>query len=101
MATHRISVTVDTGSIRVEPDTLTMTSNDEVHWLGTNARQFSIVFDNEGPFAQREMAHAHATTRQKPIRNGRFKYSVISSENPGLKLDPVVIVGEPPTGQTP
>lgn len=101
MATHKISVTVDTGSIRVEPDTLTMTSKDEVHWLGTNARQFSIEFDNDGPFGQRKLAHAHATTPQKAVKTGRFKYTVISGENPGLKLDPVIIVGEPPTAPIP
>ena len=55
MATHQIAVTVDAGSIQVEPETLVMTSLDEVHWAGKNARKFSIVFDGAGPFAQREL----------------------------------------------
>jgi hypothetical protein len=28
---------------------------------------------------------------------GRFKYTVVSDENPRLKLDPVIIIDPPPT----
>jgi hypothetical protein len=97
MKTHKISVTVDPQGIRVEPDPLVMTSMDEVHWAGTNARKFSIVFDGQGPLASRELPHSVATSKHKPRLRGRFKYTVVSEENPGLKLDPVIIVDEPPS----
>jgi hypothetical protein len=101
MATHRISVSVDKNSIRVDPETLTMTSADEVHWAGTNARKFSIVFDHEGVFGRRELDHAFATSRQRARIKGRFKYTVVSADDPNLKLDPIIVVEDPPTGPIP
>ncbi len=101
MPTHKISVTVDNDAIRVEPDTLMMTSADEVHWAGTNARKFSIVFDHEGVFGRRELDHATATSRQRARIKGRFKYTVVSNEKPSLKLDPIIVVGDPPSGPNP
>jgi|SRR6185369_13580904 len=98
MRTHTISVTVEESSIRVEPDSLVMSLQDEVQWAGRNGRKFSIEFDGEGPFGNRQLAHAVATTGQKPRAKGRFKYSVISDETPALRLDPVIIVDPPPTG---
>jgi len=97
MATHTISVTVGQDSIQVAPTTLTMTSDDEVQWAGTNAGKFSIVFDTGDAFGQKELAHGVATTKQRPRKKGRFKYTVVSDENPGLRLDPVIIVEDPPT----
>ena len=97
MATQKISVTIESDSIRVDPETLTMNSLDDVHWAGTNSRMFSIVFDNENAFGQRELAHAVATRPQRPKAKGRFKYTVVSAENPSLKLDPVIIIEDPPT----
>jgi len=97
MATHQVSVTVDRGEIHVEPDTLTMTSNDDVHWAGTNAAGFSIVFDTHELFGQSELAYEVAGTRQRPRKKGRFKYTVVSNDDPDLQLDPVIIVEEPPT----
>ena len=98
MRTHTISVTVEQSSIRVEPDSLVMTMQDEVQWTGKNGRRFSIEFDGEGPFGARRLGHAVATTGQKPRAKGRFKYAVVSDENPGLRLDPVIIVDPPPSG---
>lgn len=97
MVTHKVDVTVQGTEIQVSPDTLVMTAADEVYWSGTNARQFSIVFDNDGPFGERTLGHARAVSKQKPKFTGRFKYTIISAENPNLKLDPVVIVQDPPT----
>ena len=97
MASHQIFVTVDAGSIAVDPDTLVMSSNDDVRWMGQNARKFSIVFDGSGPFDRSNLAHAQATSPQRPRAKGRFKYSTVSDENPGLPLDPVVIIDDPPT----
>jgi hypothetical protein len=101
MATHKVSVTVDAKSIRVEPDTLTMTSADDVHWAGTNARKFSLVFEHEGVFGRRDLDHAMATTRQRARIKGRFKYTVVSLDDGGVQLDPVIIVTDPPTGPNP
>jgi len=101
MAKHQISVTVDSDSIRVAPESLSMTAVDEVRWQGTNSRAFSIHFENDGPFEQRELPHADALSHRKPARRGRFKYSVVSTENPGLVLDPEIIVHDPPTSPNP
>jgi len=98
---YKVSVTVDEDAIRVDPDTLTMSSDDEVHWAGTNPNRFSIEFEGKGPFAARELPHDVATRRQKPQARGHFKYSVVSASDPNLRLDPVVIVEEPPTGDSP
>ena len=97
MRNHTISVTVDSDAIRVEPDTLVMTTLDEVQWKGANARKFSIEFEGDGPFGSRRLAHAAATTTRKPGKKGRYKYTVVSEENPGLRLDPIIIVDPPPT----
>ena len=99
MKTHQISITVDSTSIQVSPETLVMTAVDEVHWKGTNARPFSIAFDGASPFATRELAYEVATTKQRPRTKGRFKYSVISGDNPNVRLDPEVVVEDPPTGE--
>ena len=98
MATHRISVTVESNSISVSPETLEMTSADEVQWSGTNARAFSIVFDDDKAFGRRELDHAVATTKQRAKARGRFKYTVVSMEDRKVMLDPVIIIGDPPTG---
>ncbi len=97
MKTHSISVTVEKDSIQVTPDTLVMNSLEEVQWSGRTARTFKIVFDGAGPFASRELAHAAGSSRQRPRARGRFKYSVVSDEDPSVMLDPIIIVEEPPT----
>ena len=99
MKTHR--VTVGETTIQVTPDPLVMSAVDEVRWSGANARKFSIEFDGDGPFGDRQPGHAAATSSQRPRTKGRFKYTVVSQDNPGLRLDPVIIVEEPPTGSTP
>jgi hypothetical protein len=97
MSSHTIMVTVDSGSIQVRPDTLVMTTLDEVQWATTNARRFSIEFDGAGPFAARQLGHDTAVAKQKPRTKGRFKYTVIAEENTGLRLDPVIVVDPPPS----
>lgn len=96
-ATHTITVTVEDGSIQVEPDTLVMTADDEVLWAGTNARQFSIEFEKGSPFAERLLSHSLAVSKRRPTSRGRFKYTIVSTANPGVRLDPVIIVEDPPT----
>ena len=98
MRSHRISVTVGSDAIQVSPDTLVMSSKDDVQWEATNGRRFSIVFDNDGPFGSRELRHEAATSPRQPKSKGRYKYSIVSEETPGLRLDPVIIIEEPPTG---
>jgi hypothetical protein len=95
--THTVSVTIGRNSITVKPDSLVMTTEDEVQWAGDGGKKFSIEFDGKGPFGSSKLAHAAATSRQKPRTLGRFKYTVISDENPGLKLDPDIVVDPPPT----
>lgn len=97
MKTHTISVTVDSNAIRVSPDTLVMTTLDEARWAATNGRRFAIEFEGAGPFASGRLDHAAATGPNQPRAKGRFKYTVISEENPKLRLDPVIIIDPPPT----
>ena len=101
MKTYTVSVTVGQNSITVQPETQVMTTDDEIQWASGNGRRFSIEFDGPGPFVSSRLAYAAATTKQRPRSKGRFKYSVVSEENPGLKLDPDVIVDPPPTGGHP
>ena len=101
MPTHTISVTVGNDSIQVVPETLTMTSSDDVCWTGSGAQKFSILFDDDRGFGRRQFVHEMATASQRPVAKGRFKYSVVSDDDPGLRLDPVIIVEEPPTGPHP
>jgi len=98
MRSHTVSVDVGKDSITVHPDPLVMTSDDEVQWASASGRRFSIEFDGAGPFGSPRLAHAAATARQRPRVLGRFKYSVVSEENPGLKLDPDIIIDPPPSG---
>lgn len=98
MRTHRIDVMVESNAIRVEPGTLVMTTQDEVHWAGGG--RFSIEFDGDGPFGSRQLAYEAATTRRKPAAKGRFKYTVISERDPAVRLDPVIIIDPPPSGGT-
>ena len=97
MKTHTISVTVDANTIKVQPDTLVMTTLDEAQWATTNATRFSIEFEGDGPFESRLLDHNAATGRQKPRTKGRFKYTVVSEANPSLRLDPVIIIDPPPS----
>jgi hypothetical protein len=96
---HTIAVTITGKSIVVKPERLVMYTIDDVRWAGQNPHKFSIVFDDSGPFG-RELKHAVATSKQKPksgSKTGEYKYSVVSEEVPGLKLDPTIIVDPPPT----
>jgi hypothetical protein len=97
MPSHRISVTVEKDSIRVTPETLAMTTADVVQWAGTNERTFSIVFDDDRMVGKRELPHAEAKNPNRARAKGRFKYSVVSVDDPRVKLDPIIIVSDPPT----
>ncbi len=97
LVTHRISVTIDGRSIRVSPDPLIMKSGDEMHWTGMGSQRFSIEFEGPGPFSERELRHDAAATMQHPSRKGRFKYAVVLESDPNVRLDPVIIVEDPPS----
>jgi hypothetical protein len=58
---------------------------------------FSIVFDPATPFADRTLPFSAATQPLRPLTKGWFKYSIVSDENPDLKLDPLVIIDPPPS----
>jgi hypothetical protein len=97
MRTHTISVTVEADAIRVQPDTLVMTTQDEAQWAATNGRRFSIEFEGAGPFGDGRLGFTKAVGRLKPIAKGRFKYTVVSEDDPTIRLDPVIVVDPPPT----
>jgi hypothetical protein len=97
MNTHRISVSVDKTGIKVAPETLIMTSQDEVHWGCKTAHRFSIEFDGATPFAVASLDHDKANAKQRPKNQGRFKYTVVLESDPSVRLDPVIIVDPPPT----
>ena len=101
MASYKISVTVGEDQIQVSPETLTMTSVDDVQWAGSNDRAFSIVFDDERAFGRRELEHSVARAANRARAKGRFKYTVVAADDPNLKLDPIIIVGDPPTSPRP
>ena len=99
MMQHNVKVTVEGRTIRVAPDSLVMTSADEVRWSG--AQRFTIEFDGEGPFTSRRLAHDVAAAPQTPRRKGRFKYTVALESDPSVQLDPDVVVGDPPSEPNP
>ena len=101
MATHRISVTMGSSAIQVSPETLTMSAADDVYWEGASPHRFSIRFEGQSPFAEAQLPHSQAGDRKRPMRRGRFKYTVVSEQDPSLMLDPVIIVEDPPTGPNP
>jgi len=97
MNTHRISVSVDKSGIKVAPETLVMTSQDEVHWGCNTAHRFSIEFDGATPFAAAKLNHDTANTKQCPKKQGRFKYTVALESDPTVRLDPIIVVDPPPS----
>jgi len=99
--THRILVTVDKSGIKVAPETLVMTTQDEVHWGCKTSHRFSIEFDGATPFAAAKLTHDTANTKQRPKKQGRFKYTVALESDPSVRLDPVVVVDPPPTHPEP
>jgi plastocyanin len=100
MKTHKITVRVGNDGIQVDPDTLVMTAADEVQWADAGSRRFTVEFEGNGPFKARRLDYASATATQRPNARGRFKYSILSEGNPSLRLDPVIVVEDPPTGVT-
>jgi len=97
MKRHNVSVTVDGRSIRVSPDPLMMTSDDELRWSCSGPQRFNVEFEGAGPFASRKLGHDEATSPQKPKSRGRFKYTVALESDPSVRLDPEVVVGDPPS----
>jgi hypothetical protein len=91
---------VGSDGIEVVPDTLVMSSADAVQWMGDGSRRFLVEFEGSGPFNARRLNYDAATATQRPNARGRFKYSVISEASPTLRLDPVIVVEDPPTGVT-
>jgi len=97
MKRHKVSVVVEGREVRVSPDSLTMTSEDEIHWGGEGSLRFTVEFDGAGPFANRVLGHDEANSPKRPTRTGRFKYTVALESDPSIRLDPEVIVGDPPS----
>ena len=97
MKRHKVSVSVEGREVSVSPDSLTMTSEDELHWVGAGSQRFTIEFDGPGPFSNRVLGHDAANSPTRPARTGRFKYTVALESDPSVRLDPEVIVGDPPS----
>jgi len=101
MKRHMVSVTVEGRGLKVSPDPLVMTSTDELHWGCSTPHRFTIEFDGPGPFPDRRLGHDAATAPQRPSKRGRFKYTVALESDPTVRLDPDVIVNDPPTDPHP
>ena len=101
MKRHKVSVTVEGRGIRVAPDPLVMTTDEELHWSCSSAHRFTIEFDGKGPFSARVLGHDAASSPQRPQQRGRFKYTVVLESDPKVRLDPEVVVNPPPTNPNP
>ena len=97
MKRHKISVTVEGRALHVSPDPLVMTSEDELHWGCSSPHRLTIEFEGSGPFKAATLAHDAATSPQRPSKRGRFKYTVSLETDPTVRLDPDVIVNDPPS----
>lgn len=97
MKRHKVSVSVEGRTIRVSPDPLKMTSEDEIHWACESPQRITVEFDGAGPFATKKLGHDTAAAPQKPRARGRFKYTVALESDSTVMLDPEVIVGDPPS----
>lgn len=101
MKRHKVSVTIEGRGIRVSPDPLMMTSADELHWGTSGPQRFTVEFDGAGPLASRVLSHELANAPQRPKQKGRFKYTVALESDPTVRLDPEVIIGDPPSQPEP
>lgn len=101
MKQHQVSVSVAGRGLSVSPDPLIMTSEDELSWKCSSPHRFTIEFDGPGPFANRKLGHDTASTPQRPQQRGRFKYTVALESDPAVRLDPEVVVDQPPSRPTP
>ena len=101
MKRHKVSVTVEGRGIRVSPDPVVMTSADELHWASSGAHRITVEFDGAGPFSNSKLGHDIASTPQRPRSKGRFKYTVALESDASVRLDPEVVVGDPPTTPEP
>ena len=97
MKRHKVSVTIEGRGLSVSPDPIVMTSDDELHWASSSPQRFTIEFDGTGPFPALKLGHDEASSPRKPSRRGRFKYTVALESDPTVRLDPDVIVNDPPS----
>jgi hypothetical protein len=95
MKRHQASVTVEGRGIRVAPDPLVMTTDDELHWGSSGSHRFTIEFDGKGPFSARRSVTMWRRRHGAKLR-GRFKYTVVLESDPTVRLDPEIIVNPPP-----
>ncbi|NNF06124.1 MAG: hypothetical protein HKN21_05135 [Candidatus Eisenbacteria bacterium] len=100
MAEKVVHVTVGEDSISVDPETIHMRREDRLRWVGKNPKRFAVVFEKDSPFDEVEIDDEKVKRSQQPRRNAEFmkyKYTVISTENPSVMLDPLVIIDPPDT----
>ena len=90
-----VDVTVNPNTIQVSEDHLIMNQQDDVCWRSTNGRGFTIRFEGFSlPFESRAMDHVSAA-RPRRAGLGKYKYTVVSADDPGLELDPIIEVVDP------
>lgn len=96
-----INVTVGETSISVDPDTCHVKRAQDIQWAAVNSQPFRIEFANESPFQEMVLDFSAATTPRQVRSEAEmkdYKYTVVSERNPGVKLDPIIIIDDPPSG---
>ena len=98
MKSHSVSVVVEGRGIRVSPDPLVMTSNDEIKWACSSSHRFMVTDPGLSPVA------CWLMTRPQH-HNGR-RLTVGSStrcrwKDPSVRLGPEVVVEHPPSTPEP
>lgn len=98
MAQKSISVSIKNGEIDVSPDRLVMTTQDDVKWKIDGKRRFKFEFDRDPGFG-RSLGHNQAVAGRRPTKEGQYKYTVIAEDDDAVRLDPIIVVEEPETGE--
>jgi len=98
--TKQINVTVSGRSISVDVEQCGLKHQDTVVWASTTGDAIRIEFTGESPFDAASLSYAEATTARSPRRDAEmsdYKYDVVLESDPSIRLDPIIIVEDPPT----
>jgi hypothetical protein len=96
-----INVTVTETGISVDPDRCRIRRAQSVRWAAVNNEPFRIEFLDESPFEVKVLDFSAATTPSEvtPYAEMReYKYTIVSNRNPTVKLDPIIVIDDPPSG---
>jgi hypothetical protein len=93
---YQVKVSCDTnGNIAVNPDTITITLDDTIEWVGDGGIDFAIVFPYPRRPFQLKVLYKNLNSGRPivgPSKTIHYKYEVHAC---GVVLDPEVIVEEP------